>query len=69
MPTEQVCILGTGQMAVTCATLLAGNGNGVALLGLPSHVETMRIRRSAAFRLAASSLADTICTAATRVKA
>ena len=42
---ENVCILGTGQMAVTCATLLCDNGRAVKLLGLPGHVEAMQQTR------------------------
>jgi glycerol-3-phosphate dehydrogenase (NAD(P)+) len=40
-----VCILGTGQMAVTCATLLCDNGRSVALLGLPGHVDALNKNR------------------------
>src|SRR5687768_7080487 len=44
---RNVCILGTGQMAVTCATLLCDNKRAVTLLGLPGHVdEIARTRQS-----------------------
>lgn len=47
MPSEDICILGTGQMAVTCATLLCDNGHCVRLLGLPDQVEHLsRARQS-----------------------
>jgi glycerol-3-phosphate dehydrogenase (NAD(P)+) len=42
---RNVCILGTGQMAVTCATLLCDNGRNVTLLGLPGPVEAMQRTR------------------------
>jgi glycerol-3-phosphate dehydrogenase (NAD(P)+) len=42
MPQEQICVLGTGQMGVTCSTLLAENKHQVTLLGLPQEVEILR---------------------------
>ena len=42
MAQERICILGTGQMGVTCATLLAHNRHRVVLLGLPEAVEILR---------------------------
>ena len=42
MAQEQICILGTGQMGVTCSTLLAQNRHQVTLLGLPQEVEFLR---------------------------
>ena len=37
-----VTIVGTGQMAVMCATLLCDNGHGVTLFGRPATVARMR---------------------------
>ena len=45
MASERICILGTGQMAVTCATILSDNHHSVTLLGLPEHVEALSQRR------------------------
>ena len=42
MVQEQICILGTGQMAVTCSTLLAQNLHQVTLLGLPQEVDVLQ---------------------------
>ena len=39
---ERVCILGTGQMAVMCATLLCDNGHDVTMLGRAATVAEMR---------------------------
>ena len=45
---EHVCIVGTGQMAVMCATLLCDNGHEVTLLGRWESIrEIRRTRRSA----------------------
>lgn len=43
--TERICILGTGQMAVMCATLLCDNGHDVTLLGNPASIEHLRRTR------------------------
>lgn len=42
---ESICILGTGQMAVMCATLLCDNGHDVTLLGRTPSVERLRQTR------------------------
>ena len=43
---ESVCIVGTGQMAVMCATLLCDNGHGVTMLGREATVTRMRETRA-----------------------
>lgn len=42
MAREHVCILGTGQMAVMCATLLCDNGHDVTLVGRPGSITVLR---------------------------
>ena len=44
MAVERVCILGTGQMATMCATLLCDNGHEVMLLGKPASIDHIRSR-------------------------
>ena len=45
---ERICIVGTGQMAVMCATLLCDNGHDVTMLGREATVARMRQTRQSA---------------------
>lgn len=57
---ENVCILGTGQMAVMCATLLCDNGHHVTLLGRSASVAHIRQTRQSS-RLPGVELPKACC--------